>query len=493
MGYDLKRAIRFNLIVAWFFVALFTATAFINGGSEYGLKALVTTSLAGIVSTLVFFLPIKNDSIRGVALVMVPTIGSVGLSIAAGGVDRMFNIYILGLVMVALYFKLKPMILYGGFWSLVLIVVFIVSPESLLGVDRASLGEFVPRMGAYLSSFLLLAFLTKWGNEILGKAITETEKSKEAISQLNLVFQNIDHTTAKLSEQVESCNKRMNLSAQSSDGIATAMQEVASSVESSATKINNVSKAAQKSSGEVQMTSEVMMQIEEGFKSVKLDVDKSETSISVMKDQIDQIKEAVDLSHDTIKALSDRMQEITLFLEGITAIAEQTNLLSLNASIEAARAGEHGRGFAVVADEIRKLSEESGKMANGIKAITHELSKSTEQALIQAEKGKVAMSSGYQTMGELHDRFEGMKENFDDVSVQIETEYKLVKSVHEQFKIIDAEISEVAAFIEEYSATSEEVSAQTSIQLKLTEEVVDDMLQVAQLGTELKKLTEISL
>lgn len=493
MGYDLKRAIRFNLIVAWFFVALFTATAFINGGSEYGLKALVTTSLAGIVSTLVFFLPIKNDSIRGVALVMVPTIGSVGLSIAAGGVDRMFNIYILGLVMVALYFKLKPMILYGGFWSLVLIVVFIVSPESLLGVDRASLGEFVPRMGAYLSSFLLLAFLTKWGNEILGKAITETEKSKEAISQLNLVFQNIDHTTAKLSEQVESCNKRMNLSAQSSDGIATAMQEVASSVESSATKINNVSKAAQKSSGEVQMTSEVMLQIEEGFKSVKLDVDKSETSISVMKDQIDQIKEAVDLSHDTIKALSDRMQEITLFLEGITAIAEQTNLLSLNASIEAARAGEHGRGFAVVADEIRKLSEESGKMANGIKAITHELSKSTEQALIQAEKGKVAMSGGYKTMGELHDRFEGMKENFDDVSVQIETEYKLVKSVHEQFKIIDAEISEVAAFIEEYSATSEEVSAQTSIQLKLTEEVVDDMLQVAQLGTELKKLTEISL
>ncbi len=72
----------------------------------------------------------------------------------------------------------------------------------------------------------------------------------------------------------------------------------------------------------------------------------------------------------------------------------------------------------------------------------------------------------------------------------MEVHNKLVKSVHEQFKIIDAEISEVAAFIEEYSATSEEVSAQTSIQLKLTEEVVDDMLQVSQLGTELKKLTE---
>ena len=490
MGYDLKRAIRFNLIVAWFFVALFSLTAYINGGAAYGHKALITTTAAGILSTIIFFLPFKNHSVRGVALVMVPTVGSIGLSIAAGGVDRMFNIYILGLVMVALYFKVKPMVLYGGFWSVVLIVIFFISPESLLGPERASFGEFVPRMGAYLSSFLVLAFLTKWGNEILGKALTETEKSKEAISQLGSIFNNIDHTTVKLSAQVQHINGRMNQSAQSSEGIATAMHEVASSVESSATKINNVSKAAQFSKQEMQKTSEVMTQIEGQFKSVIHDVHKSEESIDVMKVQVDQIKDAVDMSHETIKALSDRMKEITVFLEGITSIAEQTNLLSLNASIEAARAGEHGRGFAVVADEIRKLSEESGKMANGIKAITNVLSKSTEQALIQAENGKIAMTEGYKTMGELHDRFDGMKGNFDQVSNQIEMEYKLVKSVSEQFIVIDAEISEVAAFIEQYSATSEQVSAQTSLQLKLTEEVVEDITHLAQLGDALKSLTK---
>lgn len=491
MGYDLKRAVRFNLIVAWVFVVIFSITAFINGGVAYGQKALLTTSMAGILSTIVFFLPFKNDVLRGIALVSVPTVGSVGLSIAAGGVDRMFNIYILGLVMVALYFKLRPMILYGSFWSVVLTVIFIVSPESLLGPDKATLGEFVPRMGAYLSSFLVLSYLTKWGNEILSKATLETERAKEAFTQLEIIFNNINQTTDELGEQVGQCNIKMSQSAESSEGIASAMQEVAHSVETSAEKIAIVSRATQTSRAEMQQTAEIMTFIEDKFKSVIQDVDYSEESIDVMKVQVDQIKDAVDLSHETIKALSDRMKEITTFLEGITSIAEQTNLLSLNASIEAARAGENGRGFAVVADEIRKLSEESGKMANGIRDITNSLSQSTELALSQAENGKVAMTEGYKTMGELHHRFDSMKENFDQVSEQIEKEYKLVKSVSSQFKMIDTEISEVATFIEEYSATSEQVFAQTSVQLKLTEEVVRDMNQLVEMGSELKALAKL--
>lgn len=271
------------------------------------------------------------------------------------------------------------------------------------------------------------------------------------------------------------------------------MHEVADSIESSAEKIANVSKAAQISRTEMQKTTEVMTSIEGQFKSVSEDVAASDESIDVMKEQVDQIKVAVDASYETIKALSDRMKEIAIFLEGITSIAEQTNLLSLNASIEAARAGEHGRGFAVVADEIRKLSEESGKMAGGIRDITNSLSESTGQALNQAENGRTAMISGYKTMGELHDRFENMKNSFEQVAREIDTEYELVKSVSQQFKVIDSEISELAAFMEEYSATSEQVSAQTSVQLSLTTEVLDAMDQLVRMGNELKALASQSV
>lgn len=198
MKYDLKRALRFNLIVTWIFCLIFTATGFANGGTEYGLKVLKVTMGCGTLSTLIYFIPMQRSMLKGVILVLIPTIGSMGLSIAAGGVDRMFNIYILGLVMMALYFSLKPMLIYGATFSLVLLVIFAVSPVSLLGPERATLGEFIPRMGAFLSSFLVLAYLTKWGNEILAQAVKETDRAKEAFEQLGHLFTQINNTTNSL-------------------------------------------------------------------------------------------------------------------------------------------------------------------------------------------------------------------------------------------------------------------------------------------------------
>jgi methyl-accepting chemotaxis protein len=405
----------------------------------------------------------------------------------------MFNVYILGLAMAALYFNLKLMLTYGTISSILIFGLFIISPESLLGADMGTFGEFIPRMGSYLSSFLVLVFLTKWGNEILEKATIETDRSTTAFKHLGTIFEKVNMTTDQLSNQVDLCNDRIVINADSSQGIASSMREVALSVESSAEKISNVSKAAQISRGEMKKTSEIMTAIDERFRLVIQDVNHSEESIDVMKTQVDHIKEAVDSSYGTVQELSTRMQEITTFLEGITNIAEQTNLLALNASIEAARAGEHGRGFAVVADEIRKLSEESGKMANGIREITISLSKSTDKAIEQAENGQVAMSSGYETMSELNERFDNMKSRFDEVFSQIETEYQLVQSVSKQFQVIDAEITEVAAFIEEYAATSEEVSAQTEVQLNLSQEVVSYMDNIVKMGSELKILANSKL
>lgn len=489
MKYDLRRAIRFNLAVTWFFVLLFTTTAFINGGSEYGMKALVATSAAGILATVVYFLPLK-DIVKGVTLVCIPTIGAYGLSIANHGVDRMFNVYILGLVMVALYFRFKAMIAYGGFWSIFTIVLYMVSPVSLLGQEHATFGEFVPRMGSYLSVFLVLVFLTKWGNDLLEQSTLETERSKEALNQLDSLFSGIHETVDHLSLQVDECNDRMGQSAESSKGISSSMREVSRSVESSAEKISNISKAAQHSRVDVQKTSEIMEEIENQFKSVISDVEQSETAIDQMGVQVGKIKESVDSSHATVSDLSERMQEITALLQGITNISDQTNLLALNASIEAARAGEHGKGFAVVAEEIRKLSEESNRLANGIREITQRLSVSTDKAKNDVEAGQLAMNEGNSSMAELHERFEHMKNSFRQVSQQIDLEYGLVRSVSDQFRIIDMEITEIAAFMEEYSATSEEVSAQTEMQLALSEEVLESMKQIVDSGHALKKMAE---
>ena len=145
--YDLKRAVKFNLIVSWIFVVIFTLTAFINGGVEYGRRAMIATVGTGIVSTILYVLPLKNLYLKGIILVMIPTLAAVGLSIAQGGISRMFNVYMLGLVMVSLFFNVKTLLVYGGIASSLIIGLFIVSPEALLGPNMGTLGEFIPRMG----------------------------------------------------------------------------------------------------------------------------------------------------------------------------------------------------------------------------------------------------------------------------------------------------------------------------------------------------------
>ncbi|MFZ3230730.1 MAG: methyl-accepting chemotaxis protein [Pseudobdellovibrio sp.] len=79
--------------------------------------------------------------------------------------------------------------------------------------------------------------------------------------------------------------------------------------------------------------------------------------------------EAVKFVHDA-EAVGARLErssnDITEFINVITAIARQTNLLALNATIEAARAGEAGKGFAVVANEVKELAKQSGLAAEEI-------------------------------------------------------------------------------------------------------------------------------
>ncbi|WP_147466597.1 methyl-accepting chemotaxis protein, partial [Pseudomonas cichorii] len=73
------------------------------------------------------------------------------------------------------------------------------------------------------------------------------------------------------------------------------------------------------------------------------------TSMDEASSSLQQIATSLNSTATVIDTLGQRSQEIGSIVGVITSIADQTNLLALNAAIEAARAGEQGRGFAVVA------------------------------------------------------------------------------------------------------------------------------------------------
>lgn len=88
----------------------------------------------------------------------------------------------------------------------------------------------------------------------------------------------------------------------------------------------------------------------------------------------------MDENHIVFTQTIEAIQTINAKINSISEISSTTNLLALNASVEAARAGEHGKGFGVVAQEVKKLADQSDKVATEIKSLSESGNLVAEQA-----------------------------------------------------------------------------------------------------------------
>ena len=225
----------------------------------------------------------------------------------------------------------------------------------------------------------------------------------EMVTEFQDILCQVLHASAKvssaadgLSTLTESTTESIERQRLESDQVATAMNEMAATVQEVARNTEQAANASRMADEDAASGRQVVQAVGE--------------SIRCMASEVEQT--AV-----TIQGLEKESENVGTVLSVIQGIAEQTNLLALNAAIEAARAGESGRGFAVVADEVRSLAQRSQDSTEEIRAIIDRLQsgakaagkamesgRSRAQASVeQAEAAAASLNSISQAVGAIND------------------------------------------------------------------------------------------
>ena len=283
--------------------------------------------------------------------------------------------------------------------------------------------------------------LARWFNTFI-------DKLHEILSQVASNTESVTDTAREVAASSREHSQGVESQRAQADQVATAMQEMSSTVQQVSENSNNAAAASQKAADSARAGGAVV-----------------EETLARMR----AIAESVGNTARQVKELGKRSDQIGQIIGVIDEIADQTNLLALNAAIEAARAGEQGRGFAVVADEVRKLAERTSKATKEIADMIRSIQSETKSAVSAMEAGTKEVQRGVESTtlagSSLHEIIE-TNQGVNDMIAHIATAATEQAAATEQ---INKSISEIARI----TASSAQVTQQS-------QQALEDLSQLAQ-------------
>lgn len=185
--------------------------------------------------------------------------------------------------------------------------------------------------------------------------------------------------------------------------------------------------------------------------------------ITDTKQVADSSSQVVASAIDAMSKIEAASDEIVQIIGVIDEIAFQTNLLALNAGIEAARAGEAGKGFAVVAQEVRDLAQRSSEAGQRIKQLIG--------------RSRAEITAGARVVRETSEVLEGIStrvvtasEQMDVIARSNREQYNALHEVNSSVNRMDQMTQQNAAMVEETSAATKELADETRILLQLIDQ-----------------------
>ncbi|MFS1949061.1 methyl-accepting chemotaxis protein [Vibrio lentus] len=293
---------------------------------------------------------------------------------------------------------------------------------ALLGGEPRDVREAVQ---AVAEGRIQTSFETQAINGSIYHAVQQMSKSlAELVSNLNASMLALRGELQRVEDRAGSIAQLTETQQQSTEMIATAMTEMASSA-------NNVADSA---GDTARNTDEADKQSQHTQRLIHNTVD----NIQGLAGQLGTASEAV-------ANLDSDVHNIVKVLDVIGDIAEQTNLLALNAAIEAARAGEQGRGFAVVADEVRNLAGRTQSSTKEIQLMINNLQEGSRNAIKTME---VCATTSESTVTESQNASEALQQIVVALESISSMSHQIATAAAEQTQVSD-DISKRINMIEE--------------------------------------------
>jgi len=329
--------------------------------------------------------------------------------------------------------------------SVLVALVIIRKLKRVLGGEPEEVAEVIRRLA---DGQLDQQVQTRYPDSVMGALAGTMDQLSDIISEVRSASESLSSASDKLEHTAQNNNKQISTQYSESEQMATAVNQMAATVEEVAGFAVNAANATRKAEDEVETGNTVVID-----------------TASSINDLSNKLEEAARV----VNRVSEDSSNIEKIIEVINGIAEQTNLLALNAAIEAARAGEQGRGFAVVADEVRSLASRTQDSTREIQSMVSQL---------QSGAGKAA--------SEMESSRELAKVTVDKTS---EAETALAR-IREEMSSINDMNAQIASAAEEQSSVAEEVSRNISSIHDSTAESAAGSEQVASHSRDLAVLSD---
>ncbi len=317
-------------------------------------------------------------------------------------------------------------------------------------------------------------------------AIISRAMDTMVINLKSLVSNIIEHAS-NTAATAETLTKTAQSTNESAAEVASAVGRIAESASGQANGTTKAARDIEESSIHLNDLIEVLKELQVATNNIDLKKDEGKAALDGLAKLSEENKREADLISQIIMETNDSAENISRSSEMIQEIADQTNLLALNAAIEAARAGEVGKGFAVVAEEIRKLSEDSTKFTEDIKAIIYGL-KEKSQIAVERMHNAAGIVNKSEAQGRL------TREKFNRIEEAVAKSKAIVDKIQADSKVIEDKnaqiinvIQNLSSIAEENATSTEGASASVEKQTQSISDIYSASRNLAEIASELQK------